>query len=78
MLLPLAQIMVLLTSALRVERPAELRLQALEGWLALMRALSHAYMLHSQFVSVMDQVRWLEPNQCFAKRSESRSGSYKF
>lgn len=48
--------MVLLTSALRVERPSELRLQALEGWTALMRALTHTSTLHSQFISIMGQV----------------------
>lgn len=48
--------MVLLTSALRVERPSELRLQALEGWAALMRSLSYSPVLHPQFIGIMDQV----------------------
>lgn len=49
--------MVLLTSALRVERPPELRLQAIEGWAALMRALTYSHQLHPQFIGIMDQVR---------------------
>lgn len=48
--------MVLLTSALRAERPLELQLQALEGWTALMRALTRTPALHSQFISIMGQV----------------------
>ena len=49
------QIMVLLTSALRAEHPLELRLQALEGWMAIMRALTRITSLHSHFISIMDQ-----------------------
>ena len=51
------QIMVLLTSALRAELPSELRLQALEGWMAIMRALTRTPSLHSHFISIMDQAR---------------------
>ena len=47
------QIMVLLTSALRAERPSELRLQALEGWSVLVKALTVAAPL--QFAGILNQ-----------------------
>ena len=45
--------MVLLTSALRAERPPELRLQALEGWSVLVKALTVAAPL--QFAGILSQ-----------------------
>jgi hypothetical protein len=53
------QIMVLLTSALRAERPSELRLQALEGWSVLVKALTVAAPL--QFAGILNQA---SVNQC--------------
>ena len=48
------QIMVLLTSALRAERPSELRAQALEAWYVLVWALAHS--APQQLAGVMNQV----------------------
>ena len=71
------QIMVLLTSALRAERPAELRLQALEGWSVLIKALIVAAPL--QCAGILSQVSSSKPRytsvRCIICSIQSHTGT---